>query len=196
MSLGNGLFLLFFIMILLILCIPLQIQFTLNHQHQWSGAVMLKIFQWHFTLYRSGNDNYEHLEHKLEQMIEEQQKNSRFIKINWKSLFSFGREALHILAKHLRLQQLFIRCHIGWERADYTAYSYGLFWAAVSALPTSWLEQSDILYEPDFQTKKKEVAVQGIIRCTIAQLISILTALLVLTVREMRMQNRKGQMAV
>ena len=193
MSLMSGLFLLLGVMIGFLLCIPLQFQFVLHHQERWSGAVMVKILVWEFTLYRFDRKDAAQAGHRLEQMGSVQQRDSRLVKICWKDLFSFGSEILHILAKRLRLQQLSVRCCIGWERADYTAYGCGLFWAFIAMMPTHWLERSDVVYEPDFQLQRKELAVEGIIYCTMAQLIAIQAALIRITVREVQ-QIRKEQM--
>ncbi len=41
-----------------------------------------------------------------------------------------------------------------------TAYSYGLFWIAVSCLPKRWLAQSSFTYVPDFQQQRQEVGLR------------------------------------
>ncbi len=111
----------------------------------------------------------------------------------WKAIFLFAVQAIKLVARWLRLEQCTLRCRIGWAQQDWTAYSYGLFWAAVSCLPERWLAQSSFTYVPDFQQQRQEVGLQGIIGCRIGHLILILLSLLWLVGKAAWAQRRKEQ---
>lgn len=187
-------FMILFFLIFLLFCIPIRVQFLIAHQNQWSVTGTIKILFWQFALHHTDKTWMKKAEQMLKPSIQEQIEMQHTIKVAWKSSASFVRELFAILAKRLHLENLHIRCEIGWDRADYTAYSYGLFWAFVAFLPQQWLQQSEIYYLPNFQQKQQDIEIQGIIRCTIGNFIGIIFAWVRLMVIWMLEQNRKEQM--
>lgn len=113
----------------------------------------------------------------------------------WKAILTFGLQAVKIIARWLHLEQLSLRCRIGWTQPSWTAYSYGLFWTAVSFLPERWQQQSQFTYVPDFEQARQEIGLRGIIGCRVGHLILILLSLLWLVVAMAWEQRRKEQMA-
>lgn len=111
----------------------------------------------------------------------------------WKAILLFAVQAIKLVARWLRLEQCTVRCRIGWAQPDWTAYSYGLFWTAVSCLPKRWLAQSSFTYVPDFQQQRQEVGLRGIIGCRVGHLILILLSLLWLVGKVAWAQRRKEQ---
>ncbi len=197
MSLDSSLFLLVLGFILVIFFLPIRIHIQAEHHEQWHGAVQLQILWFRIPLKNLRNKLTRRMnkrtEHMMQRMESGYQKESRNIQLYWKPILSFGRQALHIAAERIHVEQLNIQCSIGWSRADYTAYSYGLFWAVLSVLPERWRQKGTFLYEPNFQQDRQDVRAESIICFRIAQLIGILMALLVLTVRMILAQNRKEQ---
>lgn len=112
----------------------------------------------------------------------------------WKELLLFAVRAIKIAARWLHLEQCTLRCRVGWAQPDWTAYSYGLFWTAVSFWPEPWLEKSSFTYVPDFQQQRQEFGLRGIISCRIGHLILILLSLLWLVGKAAWAQRRKEQM--
>ncbi len=113
----------------------------------------------------------------------------------WKAILTFALQAVKITARWLRLEQLSLRCRIGWAQPSWTAYSYGLFWTAVSCLPERWQQQSQFTYVPDFQQARQEIGLRGIIGCRVGHIILILLSLFWLVATMAWEQRRKEQMA-
>ncbi len=197
MSLGSSLFILFVFVLLVIIFLPIRIHIQAEHHERWHGTVQLQILWFRIPLKNLRNKVTRRMnkrtEHMMQRMESGHQKESRNIQLYWKPILSFGRQALHIAAERIHVEQLNIQCSIGWSRADYTAYSYGLFWAVLSALPEHWRQKSTFVYKPNFQQNRQEIFMQSIIYVRAAQIIGILIALFVLTVRMMLAQNRKEQ---
>ncbi len=197
MSLDSSLFLLVLSFILVIFFLPIRIHIQAEHHDRWNGAVQLQILWFRIPMKNLRGKLSQRMtsqtEHMMQRMESEYKKESRNIQLYWKPVLSFGRQALRIIAKRIRVEQLQIQCSIGWSRADYTAYSYGLFWAVLSALPERWRQKGTFIYEPNFQQNRQDVSVQSIICFRIAQIIGILAALFVLTVHMTLAQNRKEQ---
>ncbi len=195
MSLGSGLlffFVLLCVFLLGIVFIPIQIRFRLEHQTEWH--ITISIYIWHIKKTIQIPDSMgERLDTFLQKNFETREKTHHSVQIYWKSMLSFLHMALQIAARHLSMEHLYMNCRVGWDRADYTAYSYGLFWTAVSFLPAKWLKNSEFVYIPDFQYPCRNISVQGIISCRVGQLIAILIAWFRLTVQTMLKQNRKEQ---
>lgn len=185
----------------LLFCVPLKMQFVIKYQKQWNITWNVKIFFWNLTLpsFSSNQKWMKKAEAKIKTAFEEQYENEieHAVQIAWKTIFSFStllKEVLGIVAKRLRLEHLRIQCEIGWKRADYTAYSYGLFWALLSLVPNSWLEQSEICYIPNFRCQRQDIMIQGIISCAIGNLIGIVFVWFRLTIKWMLEQKRKEKM--
>ena len=181
MSLGSGIFLFLALLCLIVFCIlaiPIRIHFCIKHLEQWHLSCTVGLW-------------YKQKQMQLPDRIKERV--TSFLQHSMEQEIKFLREAFHIAARRIQLERLYINCRIGWERADYTAYSYGVFWAFVSFLPIQWREQSEMIYEPDFQTVCKDIVIQGIICCRVGQLIGILIAWFWLMVQMMLEQNREEQ---
>lgn len=195
MSLGSGIFLFLALLCLIVFCIlaiPIRIHFCIEHLKQWhlSCTVGLWCKQKQMQL---PDKIKERVTSFLQHSMEHETPREQSMQIYWKPIIKFLREAFHIAARRIQLERLYINCRIGWERADYTAYSYGVFWALVSFLPIQWREHSEMIYEPDFQTVCKDIVIQGIICCRVGQLIGILIAWFWLIVQMMLEQNREEQ---
>lgn len=186
MSFDNALVFLALSAVLIAVCVifaPLRFYFCIEHHTQWSfsGAVGL----WHMK-------KQLHLTGLMEKRMEETAQHSA-VQLHRRPTLQFLHSAMHIAAKYLTAEELQIHCRIGLDRADYTAYCYGLFWTVLSVLPIQWVENSEIQYEPDFHHQRQDVQIRGIIRCRIGQLISILIAWIRLIVQMMPEYNRKEQ---
>lgn len=195
MSLGSGL--LFFAVLLClfllgIVFIPIRIRFRIEHQTEWHITISIHIWRMEKTIQIPGRMS-ERVDAFLQKNFETRKDTHHSVQIYWKSMLSFLRMALQIAAKRLSVEQLYMNCIVGWDRADYTAYSYGLFWTMISFLPAKWLKNSEFIYIPDFQHSCRNISVQGIISCRVGQLIAILIAWFRLTVQTMLKQNRKEQ---
>lgn len=123
---------------------------------------------------------------------ERQQKRWRF-QAHWRAIAKFFWRAGHAALRRLWLEQLTLRCNIGFQQPDRTAYSYALFWAVLSVLPPQWMEQADITYVPDFQRQRQDIELQGIIRASVGQVIVMILAWLWLVVQARLEQHRKEQ---
>ena len=124
------------------------------------------------------------------------------LKIEWKPLAGFLTEAVHIISRRARLEQLEFDCAAGFSRPDITAYSYGLFWGGLSLLPEKWLAQSRICYRPDFQNLRFEFEAKSIISLRMGQAIGMMVSLTALWMRyanrpnaAVNTQNREEQIA-
>ena len=181
MSLGIGVL---FCVVLpaILLFLSIRFQFDITYHKEWSAVCTIWFWRWRFPAERSGDRSWpnQFMKHSS-------------IEVDWSSLCVFAYKALQIIVKRLTLERLDIHCRLGWSRADVTAYSYGIFWAMVSALPQHWLAQSTIVYEPDFQQNSKEIAVHGIISVKIAHLIGIMLLLFRLGMEFVAEQHRKEQ---
>ena len=193
MSLGNSLFLLSILLICLILYAPIRLQFTAEHRDEWNASATIHYLWLHHEMPISIQTIVQKTE-MIMQKRDSENLQERSVQIYWKSVFDFLRKAMQCITKRLHLEQLCAHCYIGWERADITAYSYGLFWSLMSLLPERWLQNSDIIYVPDFQYERKDISVQGIISCRAGQVMAILISLVRLSVHMMLEQKRKEQM--
>lgn len=113
------------------------------------------------------------------------------VQVQWKALVAFTLQVVRIAVRWLRLEQLTVQCRVGWAQPSWTAYSYGLFWAAVSFLPKRWLAQGRFRYLPEFQQQRQEIDIRGIITCRIGHLILILLTMLWLAGKMAWEQRRK-----
>ena len=198
MSLGSSLFILAMTVLVVILILPIRFHIQAEHHHRWNMTVQLQIL-WFRISVKSLRDKWmqslnQQTARMKQRMESERHTEERSIQLYWKPILSFLWQGLHIIAKRIEVEQLYLRCCIGWSRADYTAYSYGLFWALLSVLPRHWAENGTFIYEPDYQQARQDVVVQSIIRSSVAQIIGILATLFALTVRMILAQNRKEQM--
>ncbi len=195
MSLGSGL--LFFVILLCLFLfgiafIPIRLRFRIVHQTEWHITISIYVWRIEKTIQLPGRMT-ERFDAFLQKNFETRETSHHSVQIYWKSMLSFLRRALQIAVKRLSVEHLDINCRIGWDRADYTAYSYGVFWTMVSILPAQWLQNSAVVYIPEFQYPCRNISVQGIISCRAGQLIAILIAWFRLTVQTMLQQNRKEQ---
>lgn len=135
-----------------------------------------------------------HWDRDVRKRLEDRWQRTSF-QAQWKAILTFALQAVRITARWLRLEQLSLRCRIGWTQPSWTAYSYGLFWAAVAWLPERWQQQSQFTYVPDFQQPRQEIGLRGIIGCRAGHIILILLSLLWLVATMAWEQKRKEQMA-
>lgn len=192
MSLGSGLLLLMLVLIPGIAMVPMQFCFSLQYQTNWHFNISVRIWKIE-KIIKIPDWTGQKLNGFLEKSFIKQEPVQRSLQIHWKSTLNFLHESIKIVSERISLQHLMIHCHIGLNRADYTAYVYGLFWSMISLLPTQWQKNSDIIYFPDFQTQKKEILLKGIICCRAGQVIGIVIAWFRLTVQMILEQNRKEQ---
>lgn len=192
MSLDSGLFLLMLVLILGIAMMPIQFCFSLQYQTIWDFNLSIQIWKLKKTI-KISDQTRQKLDLFLTKTYENQEPIQNSLQIHWKSTINFLHKAVQIVSKRIFLQQLLIYCHIGLNRADYTAYAYGLFWSMISLLPIQWQKNSEIIFIPDFQAQKKEIFLKGIICCRAGQVIGIVIALFRLTVQMILEQNRKEQ---
>jgi len=198
-----------FVLVCLLGLMPLRLQFDLQRQKDWQGSLTLRVLwwqqNWQFpTQERTVQSTIAKKNHSL--AVDTQSgmmdraisqhfgKESYTFQAHWGGIAIFALRALRILARQLWLERLTLRCRVGFARADYTAYSYGLFWAALSILPVSWLKKSSITYQPDFAQSRQEVAFCGIIGCCLGQIMLMIISLLWLAVQMTLEQHRKEQM--
>ena len=185
MSLGSILIIGLLIMLVVVLWMPVQFCFAVQYQKQWCGSLTVNVLFWQYT--------WHWLDHRrVDVPLVSSRPLSLDLPIPWADMAFYLRRAMHIVGNGLHLEQLYGYFHIGWRRADYTAYSYGLFWAIVSLLPKHWLEKSELLYEPDFSTQSKEVELRGIVCSRGVQIIAMLAALARLVLRMLWQIPRKG----
>lgn len=123
----------------------------------------------------------------------QQQREWRF-QAHWRNIIKFFWRAGSVVLRQLSLEQLSLRCNIGFQQPDRTAYSYALFWAVLSVLPPKWLEQAEISYVPDFQQQRQDIQLQGIICTSVGKIMHIVFSLLWLVVQAKLEQDRKEQM--
>ena len=200
MSLGSGLFLFVILLCLIIICIafvPIRLQFYIEHRHVWDGSVVMHVGAIGKTIRLSGQkdaDAAHFLQKYYEKWSEKWNTTSHSLQIHWQSVLAFFCKAVQIVTRRISVEQFVIDCKIGCQRADYTAYGYGLFWALLSFVPEKLFRNAEITYIPDFQTVRKDILIQGIICMRAGQLIGIVIALFRLTVQMMLKQNREEQM--
>lgn len=199
MSLGKGLF--FFLLMLCLLIgvalVPIRLQFYIEHRHVWDGSVVIHVGAIGKTIRMSGQkdaDAAHFLQKYYEKWSEKWNTTSHSLQIHWQSVLAFFCKAVQIVTRRISVEQFVIDCKIGCQRADYTAYGYGLFWALLSFVPEKLFRNAEITYIPDFQTVRKDILIQGIICMRAGQLIGIVIALFRLTVQMMLKQNREEQM--
>ena len=195
MSLGKGLF--FFLLVLCFLIgmafVPIRLQFYIEHRHVWDGSVVIHVGAIGKTIRLSGQNDAD-AAHFLQKYYEKWSTTPHSLQIHWQSVLSFFCKAVQIVTRRISVEQFVIDCKIGCQRADYTAYGYGLFWALLSFVPEKLFRNAEITYIPDFQTVRKDILIQGIICMRAGQLIGIVIALFRLTVQMMLKQNREEQM--
>ena len=200
MSLGSGLFLFVILLCLIIICIafvPIRLQFYIEHRHVWDGTVVIYVGAIEKTIRLSGQkdaDAAHFLQKYYEKWSEKWNTTSHSLQIHWQPVLAFFCKAVQIVTRRISVEQFVIDCKIGCQRADYTAYGYGLFWALLSFVPEKLFRNAEITYIPDFQTVRKDILIQGIICMRAGQLIGIVIALFRLTVQMMLKQNREEQM--
>jgi len=199
MSLGKGLF--FFLLVLCFLIgmafVPIRLRFYIKHRHVWDGSVVIHVGAIEKTIQLSGQkdaDAAHFLQKYYEKWSEKWNTTSHSLQIHWQSVLAFFCKAVQIVTRRISVEQFVIDCKIGCQRADYTAYGYGLFWALLSFVPEKLFRNAEITYIPDFQTVRKDILIQGIICMRAGQLIGIVIALFRLTVQMMLKQNREEQM--
>jgi len=199
MSLGKGLF--FFLLVLCLLIgvayVPIRLQFYIEHRHVWDGTVVIYVGAIEKTIRLSGQkdaDAAHFLQKYYEKWSEKWNTTSHSLQIHWQPVLAFFCKAVQIVTRRISVEQFVIDCKIGCQRADYTAYGYGLFWALLSFVPEKLFRNAEITYIPDFQTVRKDILIQGIICMRAGQLIGIMIALFRLTVQMMLKQNREEQM--
>ena len=195
MSLGSGLF--FFLLVLCFLIgmafVPIRLRFYIKHRHVWDGSVVIHVGAIEKTIQLSGQKDAD-AAHFLQKYYEKWSTTPHSLQIHWQSVLAFFCKAVHIVTRRISVEQFVIDCKIGCQRADYTAYGYGLFWALLSFVPEKLFRNAEITYIPDFQTVRKDILIQGIICMRAGQLIGIVIALFRLTVQMMLKQNREEQM--
>ena len=199
MSLGKGLF--FFLLVLCLLIgvafVPIRLRFYIKHRHVWDGSVVIHVGAIGKTIRLSGQkdaDAAHFLQKYYEKWSEKWNTTSHSLQIHWQPVLAFFCKAVQIVTRRISVEQFVIDCKIGCQRADYTAYGYGLFWALLSFVPEKLFRNAEITYIPDFQTVRKDILIQGIICMRAGQLIGIMIALFRLTVQMMLKQNREEQM--
>ena len=195
MSLGSGLF--FFLLIICLLIgmafVPIRLRFYIKHRYVWDGSVVIYVGAIEKTIQLSGQKDAD-AAHFLQKYYEKWSTTPHSLQIHWQSVLAFFCKAVQIVTRRISVEQFVIDCKIGCQRADYTAYGYGLFWALLSFVPKKLFRNAEITYIPDFQTVRKDILIQGIICMRAVQLIGIVIALFRLTVQMMLKQNREEQM--
>lgn len=188
MSLGGGLLLFLLCFFVMLLYLPIRLKITLLHQDVWELSFSIQIWCMKKTITIAERTF-------LPTFFENKEWDYQQLQINLKPMVSLIYRAISIAAKHLSIEILDINCKSGWQRADYTAYCYGLFWAVISMLPIDWQKNCSVQYMPDFHSSHKYVSIQGIIFCRVGQLIAILTAWFWLIVHTMLEYNRKERIS-
>ena len=161
MSLGSGLFLFVILLCLIIICIafvPIRLQFYIEHRHVWNGSVVIHVGAIGKTIRLSGQKDADaayFLQKYYEKWSEKWNTTSHSLQIHWQSVLAFFCKAVQIVTRRISVEQFVIDCKIGCQRADYTAYGYGLFWALLSFVPEKLFRNAEITYIPDFQTVRK-----------------------------------------
>ena len=193
---SGGLFLLCFVVLLL----PLQLQLEAEHTTGWRSAITMTCL-WisrQIQLPKAAADKpaQQHQKTLFTNSWQQRLRNRwqrTSVQIIWSDAIAFLRQTIRIVSRHIKVTQLSLRYHVGFQRPDWTAYGYGLFWMILSFLPMEWIEHGDFFCQPDFQQSRKEFQLHGIIQCRIGQLIIIAWMLFWLTVKTMLEQNRKEQ---
>lgn len=124
-----------------------------------------------------------------------QQEESWHFQAHWWKIGKFLWRAAQIALRRISLEQLSLRCKIGFARPDNTAYSYALFWALLSVVPQAVLKCADITYVPDFQQQRQDIQLQGIIRASVGQAMLMIISWLWLVVQAKLEQDGKEQIA-
>ena len=207
---AGSLFLCICILVILLLYMPLRLVVYAEYHQSLRGEVTVQ-YLWMRRIIPLGAENgqkqsaEEHIEEKrtagISRAWQRWRKNTS-LKIEWKPLASFLTEAVHIISRRARLEQLELDCAAGFSRPDITAYSYGLFWGVLSLLPEKWLAQSRICYRPDFQNIRFEFEAKSIISLRMGQTIGMMVSLTALWMRyanrpnaAVNTQNREEQIA-
>lgn len=212
---GSSFFVLFFLVSLTICLLPVRLHFSAQHRQQWRGAMTIECSGLHYTKQFGtqaatigkqkkkesahirpivmGEDAETDLSAAQMKTVQPKQRRQWRFQAHWRNIIKFFRRAGHAALRRLSLEQLTLRCNIGFQQPDRTAYSYALFWAVLSVLPPQWMEQADITYVPDFQRQRQDIELQGIIRTTVGQVIVIIVSWLWLAVQARLEQHRKEQ---
>ena len=193
---SSGLFLLCFAVLLL----PLQLRFEAEHTTSWRGAITMTCL-WisrQIQLPKTAAEKPTQQHHNMfftnswKQRFQNRWQRTS-VQIIWSDAIAFLRQTIQIVSRHIKVTQLSLRYHVGFQRPDWTAYSYGLFWTILSFFPINWIEQGDFFCQPDFQRPRQDFQLYEIIRCSVGQVILIAWMLFWLTVKTMLEQNRKEQ---
>lgn len=178
--------------IILFFYLPVRFRFSVEYQTDWVVTVKARFFVWEFSLIEGRPAWLNGLEQKAQQALSVQQDKASGGAVL--EVLTLARQhILPMIERSVHLQYFVLKCRVGYHRADYTAYSCGLFWAVVSMLPKKWLKNSALSYLPDFQTAGTELQIQGIIRCRMVHLIGIWLKLCRIIVQMQLEQNRKEQ---
>ncbi len=188
----------------LLMRVPLRLAFCAEYINGWRGEATISYLWIRRTVpltaaaFQKPDRTAEHTKRPPGGARERLRRNTSF-HIEWKPLAGFTMEALRTISGRSRLNHLEIACAIGFSRPDITAYSYGLFWGLIAALPERWQAQSRIHIVPDFQNVRFELGAKGIIETTMGQAIGIMVSLARLWIRRVKEQaknqNREEQIA-
>ena len=207
---AGSLFLCICIVIILLLYMPLRLVVYAEYHQSLRGEVTVQ-YLWMRRIIPLGSEKSQ--KQSAEKNIEEKRtagisrtwqrwRKNTSLKIEWKPLAAFLTEAVHIISRRVKLEQLELDCAAGFSRPDITAYSYGLFWGLLSLLPEKWLTQSRICYRPDFQNLRFEFEAKSIISLRMGQAIGMMVSLTALWMRyanrpnaAVNTQNREEQIA-
>jgi hypothetical protein len=207
---AGSLFLSICILVILLLYMPLRLVVYAEYHQSLRGEVTVQ-YLWMRRIIPLGAEKSQKL--RLEERADKKEtagisrawqrwRKNTSLKIEWKPLAGFLTEAVHIISRRARLEQLELDCAAGFSRPDITAYSYGLFWGVLSLLPEKWLAQSRICYRPDFQNLRFEFEAKSIISLRMGQAIGMMVSLTALWMRyanrpnaAVNTQNREEQIA-
>lgn len=192
---GSSFFVLFCLLGLAICLLPVRLQFHAQHQQQWQGDFTIRLLGLHYTKTFGEQQKSVHKQNQKSSVPDDMHSvvHNTFYP-HWRAIVKFFWQAGHVVLRQLSLEQLSLRCNIGFQQPDRTAYSYALFWAVLAVLPPKWLEQADITYVPDFQQQKQDIQLQGIICASVGQVIRMIALLFWLVMQAKLEQDRKEQM--
>ena len=173
------------LIVIVILCIPVQFYGLVEHKTQWNRTVTVQILWVRHQFYPAAKQKQRQKTNETDTM--------QFLSLNWKPIVYFLYRVVHMAKKQLTVELIQLDCTIGWNRADLTAYSYGAFWALLALLPEQWKTNSKVSYIPDFQTNRQEIYFAGIIRCRVGQLIYMACSICYLAVQVLLEQKREEQ---
>ncbi len=198
------------LILVLVMLLPIRFQLEVDHRQRWNGILRISLLR--FTkviqlgtsatsvhkveqqvMHRLENGNLEVVSKKqrgfIRNRLRDRWRRTSF-QVYWRGLAVYATKVLRIVSRHSRVEDYQLYCNVGFSRPDWTAYLYGLFWTVLSALPQNWLEQGSITYLPDFQQKRQDVFLKGIIYCRVGQVMFILVSVFWITVTAMYQQRR------